>query len=261
MTNDDGVESPGLAAAATALDPLGELIIAAPRTQQTSRSRSRSHRETDRKFSRHVVSHGGSEWDAFAVDASPAVTVDLALHSLVDRIPELVVSGINYGENVGTSVSVSGTIGAALEAAEHGIRSLAVSLEIHSEDYHSYDQGLNFSAAIHFIKLFAGRMLELNLPFDVDVLKLEVPAGATPDTDWCVTRQDRIPYYAVDVREPGDEEQGAVMGHRPRKGEYTGVGTDAYALAQGMVSITPLSLDMTSRVELDKLEKILTRKR
>ena len=95
------------------------------------------------------------------------------------RPVDLVISGINFGENVGTCVTVSGTIGAALEAAEHHIPAIAASLELPSTDYHHYDQGVDFSAAAYFVRFFAERMLGKALPFDVDLLKIDVPEKAT----------------------------------------------------------------------------------
>ena len=130
ITNDDGIDSPGLAALAPALEPLGDLLIVAPNKQQTSMGRSRSQEEgrDGRLFTREITA-GGKSWPAFAVNATPALAVDHALQQLADRPVSLVVSGINYGENVGSCVTVSGTIGAALEAADHGIPAIARSMQ------------------------------------------------------------------------------------------------------------------------------------
>jgi 5'-nucleotidase len=258
LTNDDGVGSPGLAAAAAALDPLGDLLIVAPAVQQTSMGRSRNRQGAkSARFTNQQIFHENQEWSAWAIDATPAVTVQLGFFSLADRKPDLLVSGINYGENVGTCVTVSGTIGAALEAAELGIRSLAVSLEINTHDYHSYDQDLDFRAAVYFTRMLADRMLAADLPSDVDVLKLEIPADATSDTEIRVTRQDKIPYYSPLVKMNRIGDQPAQLEHLPQKGGYFAEGTDAHALAEGLVSITPLSLDLTSRVEIKQLEALL----
>ncbi len=260
LTNDDGVGSPGLAAAAAALDLLGDLLIVAPAVQQTSMGRSRNRQSVkNARFKNHQVFYENQEWSAWAIDATPAVTVQLGLFSLTDRKPDLLVSGINYGENVGTCVTVSGTIGAALEAAELGVRSLAVSLEINTHDYHSYDQGLDFRAAVYFTRMLAERMLGADLPSDVDVLKLEIPAYATSDTEIRITRQDKIPYYSPLVKLNRIGDQPAQLEHLPQKGMYFEEGTDAHALAEGLVSITPLSLDLTSRVQLDQLKVLIFR--
>jgi 5'-nucleotidase len=255
LTNDDGINSPGLAAAAMALDPLGELLIAAPEVQQTSMSRSRSQQcDTDGTITKRIVKYNHHSWPGFGIKATPALAVVHGVQELAERAISLVVSGINYGENVGTCVTVSGTIGASLEAAEKGLPTLAVSQEIASVDYHSYSQKVDFSAALHFTRMIAAVMLEQEMPLDADVLKLEIPLEATPDTRVVIARQDRLVYYQpnVIVRDQLHGTAGKVT-HIPSKGEYTREDTDAYALARGYVSLTPLSLDLTSRNCLDQI--------
>ncbi len=259
LTNDDGIESPGLAAAAAALDPLGELLIVAPAFQQTSMGRSRSQQggRDGQLFKRDVV-YGDQRWDGIAANATPAMAVEHGLQEFARRPVNLVVSGINHGENIGASITASGTIGAALEAADRGIPALAVSLETPGEDYHHYDTGLDFNAAIHFTRYVAGRMLAQAMPPDADVIKLDIPAQATPETGWIVTRQDRITYYSPELTHRTNPFEGTatIIKHHPAKGKYTVTGTDAYALTKGLVSITPLSLDLTSRVELEELKTL-----
>lgn len=259
VTNDDGIKSPGLAATATALDPLGDLLIVAPSEQQTSMSRSRSqNKRADGTLSPYTVRYQEQSWPGIAANATPALAVEHALQEIAERPVRLVVSGINYGENVGTCVTVSGTIGAALEAAERNVPALAVSLELAQAEYHDYTE-VDFTAAIHFTRLFSQKVLGTRLPFDVDLLKIEIPVNATPQTEWVITRQDRLVYY-----QPYFEVQTELYNtprpirHRPLKGQYQATGTDAHALAQGLVSVTPLSLDLTSRIELDELSTLFS---
>ncbi len=231
----------------------------APRVQQTSMGRARSQNEArDGRIFTREITIGDRSWPAFAANATPALTVDHALQELAERPVDLVISGINFGENVGTCVTVSGTIGAALEAAEHGIPAIAASLELPSTDYHNYDQGVDFSASAYFVRFFAERMLGKTLPFDVDLLKIDVPERATAETGWVVTKQDKFAYYRPTMEERSDPFDGAAtFNHIPQKGKYGREGTDAHALAEGLVSVTPMSLDMTSRSGLDELEKWL----
>lgn len=259
ITNDDGIDSPGLAAVAAALDPLGELLIVAPRTQQTSMGRSRSQGEgRDGRLFKREITHGDKSWPAFAANATPALTVDHALQQLADRPVSLVVSGINYGENVGACVTVSGTIGAALEAAEHAIPAIAASLEFDHTDHHNFDPEVDFSVAAHFVHMFAERMLNKRMPADVDLLKIDIPAPATVETPWMVTHQDRLDYYQPLVERRQDQFQGEnIFEHRQQKGRYSEKGSDAYALAHGVVAVTPLSLDLTSRTSLADLSELL----
>jgi len=252
ITNDDGIDSPGLTAVVGVLDSLGELLIVAPRVQQTSMGRARSQQEDrdGRLFAREIII-GDKKWPAYAANATPALTVDHALQELATRRVDLAISGINYGENVGTCVTVSGTIGAALEAAEHHIPAIAASLELPSSDYQEYVPGIDFSAAAFFVRFFAERMLGKQLPQDVDLLKIDVPEAATEETPWAVTRQDRFAYYRPTMPERDPFDGAGKFKHLPQKGGFSAEGSDAHSLAQGIVSVTPMSLDMTSRTELD----------
>ena len=258
ITNDDGITSPGLAAAVAALDPLADLLIAAPASQQTSMGRSRTRiSEQDGRIVPRTVWFGEKSWGGFSVQATPAMTVEHALQELAPRRVDLAVSGINYGENIGTCITVSGTIGAAMEAAERGIPALAVSMETEVEQYYKHDQGVDFRAAIHFVHFFASRLIGKSLPFDVDVLKIEIPMTATPDTPWMVARQDRLSYYTPKiVRSSKDFESATRLENVVAKGQFTQSGTDAYAMAKGFVSITPLSLDHTSRLNMSEVQML-----
>lgn len=258
LTNDDGINSPGLAAAAAALDPLGELLIVAPEVQQTSMSRSRSQSTgVDGTISKTEVHFRDKSWPGYSVSATPALAVVHGVLEIAEREVSLVVSGINYGENVGSCVTVSGTIGAAIEAAEKGIPALAISQEIGSIDYHSYSNQVDFTTAVYFTAKVAEVMLKNTMPFDADVLKLEIPLGADRSSGLVITRQDRFMYYKPT---PIDRKEllgtPAKVSHLPSKGEFSRKDTDTYAQAQGLVSITPLSFDLTSRDCLEPLSEI-----
>ena len=125
VTNDDGILSPGLLAAAEAVAGLGDLLLVAPATQQTSMSRAFTHGADVGVIERVDVPVGGR-----AVSGSPALAVTHAVLELADRPVGLCVSGINYGENIGASIGVSGTVGAALEAGTRGIPGIAVSVTV-----------------------------------------------------------------------------------------------------------------------------------
>ena len=259
IANDDGIQSPGLAAVADVLDPLGDLLIVAPNKQQTSMGRSRTNISGgDGTIERTSVHYGDASWDGFSVKASPALAVTYAVNELAERPITLAISGINFGENVATCVTVSGTIGAALEAADYGIPTLAVSQEIANLDYHSYNSEIDFSTAAHFTRLIAEKVLNGSLPFDADILKIEIPLDATEQTKCVVTRQDRFVYYKPTIQQRTNIlGTPAKVSHIPGKGKYSSTDSDAYALAQGWVSITPLSLDLTSRISMDELAGIL----
>lgn len=260
LTNDDGIKSPGLWAAAEALSALGFVTVAAPRDQASGSGRSKPQ-ISDGAIREEELTVKGQKWKVYAVGGSPAQAVQHSILELMPRQPDLVVAGINYGENVTTSITVSGTVGAAMEGAELGIPALAVSLETDREFHLSYSRKIDFAAAAHFTTLFARLLLNGFRVDDVDLLKVDVPSDATPETPWQVTRLSRGRYYLPKkpdrqrLDEPADldyEVVGDVSEH--------GGDSDARVLRiERRVAVTPISLDMTSRVGLGELEESLRR--
>lgn len=257
LTNDDGVQSPGLWAAAEALSHLGYVTIAAPRDQASSTGRSMP-RSSDGRIEKTTLRINHQDWPAYSVGGTPAQSVLHAVLEILPKPPQLVVSGINYGENIGTGITVSGTVGAAMEGAALGIPAMAVSLQLLNTDYYSYSP-LNFSAAAFFTALFAKMMLEKPLPPDVDLLKIEVPSDATPETPWNITRLARHRYYIPVCNRPGTWDEPYYIEGQPQVSpEEVTPDTDVSTLVfSHRVSVTPLSLDFTSRVDLSSLEQTL----
>jgi 5'-nucleotidase len=258
LTNDDGIQSPGLWAAAEALDEIGYVHVVAPREQSSGTGRSFPSTADGHVHQERLVVND-KEWTVHAIGGTPAMAVLYGLFELTGGKPDLLVSGINYGLNVGSGVTISGTVGAALEGAANGIPSLAISLETEKKYHGSYSREIDFCAASYFTKYFSKQLLSKQMPADVQILKIEVPDDATPETPWVTTRLSNMRFY------------------RPVKGELnpetgiTGIdydialdwnnnppGTDSYTVVnQRFVAVTPLSLDLTSRVDLDKLSDLL----
>lgn len=262
LTNDDGIRSPGLWAAAKALAPLGFVTIAAPREQYSGMGRSLPV-TSDGRITRQTLQIGSQQWTAYAIGGTPAQSVLHACLEILPQPPDLVVSGINYGENVGSGVTVSGTVGAALEGAAFGIPAIAVSLELPSMDFMGYSEEVDFSVAGHFTHYFAKIVLENPLPEDVDVLKVEVPANATPQTPWALTRMAHHHRYFLPFanRKGAMEEPGAIDVRIDVDPEEIPVDSDIYKLRfEHKVAVTPLSLDMTSRVNFGDLQMLLEKK-
>ena len=153
LTNDDGIESPGVWAAAEALSALGFVTVAAPRQQFSGAGRSHPI-HSDGVITPRQLQIGRQIWTAYAVGGSPAQSVVYAVLDLLPQRPDLIVSGINYGENLGHCISSSGTVGAALEGAAFGIPSMAVSLQITDGGYLSYSSDVKFASAAYFTALF-----------------------------------------------------------------------------------------------------------
>ena len=201
----------------------------------------------------------GQEWSVYAVGGSPAQTVLHGVYEVMKRKPDLVVSGINYGENVGSGITISGTVGAALEAASLGIPAMAVSLEADPKYHLSYSAEMSFSVAAGFTASIARLLLEKKFPEDVNVLKVEIPADATVDTPWQLTRVSRQRYYEPVAPERTSWDLPAVMMYREAALlEHEAEDTDVYVLRKKrMVSVSPLSLDLTSRVNFAELDRLM----
>jgi 5'-nucleotidase len=257
---DDGITSPGLRAAVEAISDLGKVIVSAPCEQQSGAGRSLSP-SNDGAIHEIEYTVGGRKVEAYAVHGSPAQAVLYALIELVPRRPDLCVSGINFGENVGSGVTGSGTVGAAMEAADEGVPGLAVSLETDPKYHYNHSEDVDLAAAAHFAHYFAARMLAGQMPHDVDVLKVEVPCDATADTPWRLTRLSRQRYFRATPSGRRFLSEKRRLGYRKAVDLDTlGSDTDIHALMiDRVVSVTPLSLDMTSRIEARELEKSLRR--
>ena len=258
LTNDDGIHSPGLWTAAAALQALGEVVVVAPQHQCTSIGRSMPTTSTGR-ITLFTEARAGRVWTAYAVDGTPAQAVQHALLEILPRRPDLVVAGINYGDNVGTGVTVSGTVGATLEAATFGLPALAVSQDTDPEYHYSHSDNVDFSGAGYFTAYFAERIMAAPLPPDVDILKVEVPRHATPATPWAMTRLSRTRFYFPVKADRTDWSQPGPLGYRVEiEHDRLEPDSDVRAVAvDGVVAVTPLSVDLTSRVSLDSLTRQL----
>ncbi len=259
LTNDDGIASPGLWAAAEGLAEVGYVTVVAPREQYSGAGRGLPT-ASDGVISTSKLAVHGKEWTVYSVGGSPAQTVQFAVLEIMDRAPDLVVSGINYGENVGSGITISGTVGAALEASGLGIPAMAISLETDVQYHYSHSREVDFSVASGFTADFARILLEKRMPPDVDVLNVNVPANATPDTPWEITRLARNAYFLPTRPVRREWSQPAKIGYQMEDIQNGAVrpGTDIYAVRiQRVVSVTPLSLDLTSRVDPQELNALL----
>jgi len=256
LTNDDGIKSPGLWAAAEALSELGFVTVVAPREQSSGMGRSLPI-SSDGIIQEEQLQIKGQEWPVYAVGGTPAQAVLHGILEVMPQKPDIIVSGINYGSNLGTGITISGTVGAAMEAAALGFRALAVSLETSQEHHLTYSRDIDFSVAAHFTLQFARFLLEKSSVPDVDLLKLDIPDSATPDTEWVMTRLARQRYYTPVAPQRKSWSEPGTVGYKedPQLKEEPS-DSDVFVLRQKrLVSVTPISLDMTSRVEFSELEK------
>jgi 5'-nucleotidase len=176
---------------------------------------------------------------------------------LAPRRPSLVISGINFGTNLGTEITISGTVGAALEGGAFGIPSMAVSLEMDPAYHLEGDDSVDYAASMAFTHQFAWHLLTSTLPHDVDALNVNIPSDATPHTPWRLTRLSRRRYYVplAPDRANGEGRPGYSLMGDVRQAE---AGSDIRTVkADRIVSVTPLSLDLTSRANFNTLSSCL----
>jgi 5'-nucleotidase len=236
VTNDDGYFSPGIVALARALEALGQVTIVAPQTEASAVGHALTLRRPLRL----------EQIDArtYAVDGTPTDCVNIAVDQVLDGRPDLVVSGINKGLNIGDDVTYSGTVAGALEGALLGYPAMAVSLK-------SSPGEMDFAPAAALSRALASALLERPLPSRT-FLNVNVPLGPVQGVRVTVqarrnhiTQVDRRldprqrPYFwieeAMDEWEPRDR-------------------SDRQAIADGFVSVTPLQPDLTDHGALHLVE-------
>ncbi|MBW8056591.1 MAG: 5'/3'-nucleotidase SurE [candidate division NC10 bacterium] len=236
VTNDDGIHSPGLKTLAEALEGVGKLYVIAPDRERSAAG----HSLTLHKPLRATVL--APDW--YVVDGTPTDCVTLGVMGMLKEKPQLVVSGINLGANLGDDITYSGTVSAAVEATLLGIPAFAVSA------VESARQDLDVAA------VFAGRLAQLvlkqGLPRDT-LLNVNVPAGEVKGM--AVTRQGKRSYSELIVEkiDPRGKTYYWIGGGEPTW-ELLG-GTDYEAVMEGKISITPLHLDLTNYGAIEGLKK------
>ena len=241
LTNDDGIHAPGLAALAQALRRTARLTIVAP---DSERSASSGALTTKSPLRLQPVNKNGRPF-GFACSGTPVDSVKLAVHVVCrDDPPDLVISGINQGGNMGSDVHYSGTVAAALDGALMGFPAIAVSLcEWDNPD---------FTFAARFARTLARKVLQKGLPTGT-ILNVNVPAGNAGNIqDVRITRQGRGRFLeSFDCR---DDPRGVpyywIGGERAQP---VGSDTDEAAITENIISITPLKIDLTHREFLPEL--------
>jgi 5'-nucleotidase len=242
VSNDDGIHSPGLHALAASLKGLGEIWVVAPDREQSAVGHAITLSEPIRLFPGSV-----QEADhTFAIGGTPADCVKLALTELMPERPNLVISGINRGENTGISVMYSGTVSAATEGTINGIPSIAVSLD----SFTSKD----FSFAAEVARHIAEMVLQHGLPHDT-LLNVNVPALARPQIKgYRVARQGRARFQETFLKRV-DPRGKTYYWMDGAKIPLLETDTDGAALLEGYVTITPICLDLTNHGFLADLAK------
>ncbi len=245
VTNDDGILSPGLLALAEAMRPLAKVTVLAPDRNWTASG----HVKTlDRPLRiREAALIDGCP--ALSSDGAPSDCVALALLGALSDPVDMVVAGVNPGENVGHDVTYSGTVTAAMEAAIWGLPGVAVSLQLPEQ----HQRVLDFDAAARYGQIVVRRVIDHGLP-EGTLLNVNVPCLPFEKINGVrVTRQGLRIYRDELVKrlDPRSRPYFWIGGEAP-----SGVpenGTDFGALTEGFVSVTPLQLDLTAQTLLDQV--------
>jgi len=240
LSNDDGIDAPGLAALFDALKKAGTVTVAAPVREQSGVS----HGMTTRRLIQVRKSEkNGGTW--FAIDATPAYSVRLALESLLADKPDIVVAGINRGENVGLVTFYSATVAAAREAAFLRIPAISVNLQS--------GESMDYAAAADFVLALVRELARRG--FDKGMfLNINIPALPKDRIKGImITRQDVRP--TVELFEKKESGNGEVLYWPSYKTLDAGLEkTDIWAVRNGYISIAPLTLDQTDAARLESLK-------
>lgn len=240
LSNDDGINSEGLRSLMESLNPLGEVVAVAPEREQSASS----HALTMHRPLR--LSQVGP--NLFSVDGTPTDCILLAMHKVLgERRPDLVVSGINKGGNLGDDVFYSGTVSAAMEGARMGIPSFSVSL-VARRDF-------RFDVACSFSKELARRILERK-PKTPILLNVNVPNTDQNNLKGVrITRQGKRVYNGavVEKTDPRGQRYYWIGGEKPGYRQIRG--SDIEAVMDGWISVTPLRLDLTDEQALISLRQ------
>jgi 5'-nucleotidase len=225
ITNDDGVRAPGLLALAQALKAVGDVSIVAPADNQSGKGHSISI--TDPVYVDKVSLPGGIE--ALGVTATPATSVEIALLAILPERPNLVVSGINRGYNLGMTAYVSGTVGAAREGVLHGLPAIAASMDVG-------DGVADYTAAAGVAATVAALVKAQGLAPGV-FLNVNIPAGAPKGIR--VATQSRLMGEETWVEHTNPRGR-KYYWNSYRDSETDVEGTDVWTVAHGFAAVTPL---------------------
>lgn len=240
VVNDDGYVAPGLRSLVDSLTPIANVVVAAPREQQSGTGHGVSFRDPIRVD--QLGNQYGIDW--YAVDARPATVVAVALTSLMDSLPDLVISGINTGENVGVNTFLSGTVAGARHAKFYGLPAIAVSMGVGAmEDY---------AVAAGFVRQLVEGLKADGLVTPELFLNVNIPANSsTPIKGVRVARQSLLAGedgFDHRVSPRGQDYYWSTWSPAPDDVE----GTDLHAFEAGYIAITPLTIDQTDGARMEQ---------
>jgi 5'-nucleotidase len=243
VSNDDGIDAPGIYALVRELKEIGRVTVVAPDKQQSAVG----HAITMNYPLRVHEFHKNGSFFGYSVEGTPADCVKLAVRALLKRKPDILVSGINHGANTAISIIYSGTVSAATEGTILGIPSIAVSLTTYGRP--------DFRYAAQVAKKFASLVAKRGLPGGT-LLNVNVPPVKAKEIKGIiVTRQGKSVWDdRFDVRrDPGNKEYFWLTGSLEEVDKELDV--DQFAVANNYVSVTPIQYDLTDYRTLDEMKR------
>lgn len=244
LTNDDGIHAPGIRALWEELRALGEIFVVAPDSEKSATSQAITVHHPIR-VDQYPISLQGIE--AWKVGGTPTDCVKLAIEALLDKRPDIVVSGINQGPNLGTDVLYSGTVSAAIEAAMFNIPAVAVSLDAW--------QSPDFAPAARFTARFVSTMAQQQLPPNT-LININVPHLPEPQlkdplvTKLGIRQYENVFQKRVDPRGRTYYWMGGNIVDNENQAD-----TDIAVVKQGHIAITPIHFDLTNFAIMDMIKQ------
>ncbi len=252
VTNDDGITAPGIRNLISVMNELGEVVVVAPEGAMSGQGHAITINNT--LYCDPVVIDDGPQKE-YKSNGTPVDCVKLAMDQILHRKPDLLVSGINHGSNSSINIIYSGTMSAAVEGGIEGIPSIGFSLT-------SYKWDADFTAARHYAKLIASKVLAANgnlpAPF---ILNVNIPYFALEEIKGIkIARQAKAKWVeSYDKRvNPQGREYCWLTGEFVNMDQ--GTDTDEYALKNAYVSVVPVSIDLTHYELMNNLKGWLDKK-
>lgn len=250
ISNDDGVTASGILACKKAVENLCETYVVAPETQQSGIGHALTLYEPLR-VNEYTLKDGSI---GYGVSGTPTDAVTIALFEIMDEKPDIMISGINTGYNLGQAeLTTSGTLGAAIEAASFGIPTIAISQEVTRDDikFENGENQVDFDFAEKMLNKISKIVLKKGLPDGIDLLNVNIPENPVNDEIEVVKLGHRMYTPVIDTRQdPRGKEYYWIGGEAYDEDEP---GSDGYELKKAhKTTLTPLKIDLTADINLIK---------
>lgn len=236
ISNDDGYHAKGLKCLVEMLKGTGDMIVCAPESARSGYSRAFSTTTLTIK-KRYHEEYEDTTIETWSCTGTPVDCVKMAYAKLCSRRPDIIIGGINHGDNASTNAQYSGTVGIVIEGAMKGIPSVAFSLC-------DYDEEADFDHMAPLVREMVAKVLKDGLPH-YTCLNVNVPKEGAKEVRWCRMARGYWRNEVSEQKHPGTGKPYYWMTGYYKNDEPDAEDTDAWAIAHGYVAITPLTVDMT----------------